>query len=163
RRSQDYTAGDATALAPSRVPSLLALEIPAARWPAVGSSRHSPLNPRDEHRKPALGRAPDTWRTAQARDQCRTDHGCEVHGKETAATVAGLEDLAAQSRRRHCIDGSVRGPDHLVSVVVRTTYLAARSSRVSVGGSHVASDRGMDCPPVDRGIRVAAGAALHHS
>src|SRR5262249_49633463 len=43
--------------------------------------------------------------TAQARHQCRTDHGCEVHGKETATAVAGLEDLPVQSHRRHCVDG----------------------------------------------------------
>src|SRR5262249_5060630 len=112
-------AGDAAALAPGRVPSLLALEIPTAWWPPAGSNRHSPLDPRDEHCKPALGCAPDTWGTAQARHQCRTDHGCEVHGKETATAVAGLEDLPAQSCRRHRVDGSVPASDHLVSDVVR--------------------------------------------
>jgi hypothetical protein len=39
-------AGDAPALAPCRLPSLLALEIPPARWPAADSSGHSPPHSR---------------------------------------------------------------------------------------------------------------------
>ena len=101
--------------------------------------------------------------TAQARHRCGPDHGRKVHGKEATTAVAGLEDLSTQSRRRHCIDGSVPGPDNLLSAVVRIADLAAWSSRASVGGRHGASDSGMDCSPTDRGIRVAAGAALHHS
>ena len=162
-RSEDHNAGDPAALAPCRLPSLLALEVPAARWSAVDPGRHSPSDPRDEHCKPALGRAPNTRGTAQARHRCRPDHGRKVHGKETAIAVAGLEDVPAQSRRRHCIDGSVPGPDDLFSAVVRIADLAAWSSRASVGGRHGASDSGMDCPPIDRGIRVAASAALPHS
>ena len=34
-RTEDYKAGDAAALAPCRLPSVLALEIPSARWPAA--------------------------------------------------------------------------------------------------------------------------------
>jgi ABC transporter substrate binding protein len=94
---QDHYPSDAVTLAPGWVPSLLALEIPTARRAAVGTNGYSPLDPRDEHRKPTLGRAPDPWGTTQARHQCRTDHGCEVHGKETGAAIAGLEDLTAQS------------------------------------------------------------------
>ena len=81
-RSEDYKAGDAAALAPRRLPSLLALEIPTARWSADDTGGHSPPHPRDECRKPALGRTPDTRRTAQARHRCRTDHGRKVHGEE---------------------------------------------------------------------------------
>jgi transposase InsO family protein len=51
-----------------------------------------------------VGSAPDSWRTAQARDQCRSDHGCKIHGQEKAATVAGLEDLSSQSRRWYRVD-----------------------------------------------------------
>src|SRR5262245_28754970 len=162
-RSEDHKAGDAAALAPRWVPSLLALEIPTAGWPAVGTGRHSLLDPRDEHCKPTLGCAPDTRGIAQARHRCRTDYGCKVHGEEAATAVAGVEDLPAQSHRRHRIDGSVSGPDDLVSAVVRIADPAARSSRASVGGCHGASDCGMDCPPTDRGIWVAADAPLHHS
>jgi hypothetical protein len=50
--------------------------------------------------------------------ECRADHRGKIHGEEKAATVAGLEDLSAQSCRRHCVDGFVRSPDDLVSAVV---------------------------------------------
>src|SRR6266446_6209564 len=65
--SEDYQAGDTAALAPCRLPSLLALEIPTARWPTADAGRHSPSHSRDERRQPALGRSADTRRTTQAR------------------------------------------------------------------------------------------------
>src|SRR5215207_4054313 len=58
-------------------------------------------------------------RTAQAWHRCRPDHRGKIHGEEKAATVPRLEDLSSQSCRRHRIDGHVRGPDDLVSAVVR--------------------------------------------
>jgi len=39
-RSEDHKAGDAAALAPCRLPSLLALEIPTARWPTADTGQH---------------------------------------------------------------------------------------------------------------------------
>src|SRR6266404_5693448 len=60
----------------------------------------------------------DPRRTAQAWHRCRADHRGKIHGEEKAATVAGLEDLSAQSCRRHCVDGFVRSADDLVSAVV---------------------------------------------
>ena len=127
-RFENYKTGDANPLAPRRIPSLLALEIPTARGPAEDSCRYSPPHSRDECRKPALGCTADTRRTAQARHRCRTDHGRKVHGEEKAAAVSGLEDLPSQSCRRHCLDGSVPGPHDLVSAVVRIPDLAAQSS-----------------------------------
>src|SRR5258708_34234542 len=41
-RSEDYKAGDAAALAPCRLPSVLALEIPPGRLRAADNSGHSP-------------------------------------------------------------------------------------------------------------------------
>jgi len=58
-----------------------------------------------------------------------------AHGDEKAATVAGLEELSAQSCRRHCVDGFVRSPDDLVSAVVWISDLAAFPPRGSVAGS----------------------------
>ena len=92
-RPEDYKAGDADALAPRWFPSLLALEIPTARWPAENSGGHPPPHSRDERGKPALGRTAGTRRIAQARHRCRTDHGRKVHGEEEDAAVAGLEDF----------------------------------------------------------------------
>jgi hypothetical protein len=40
-RSEDHKAGDAAALAPCRPASLLALEIPTARWPTADGGKHS--------------------------------------------------------------------------------------------------------------------------
>src|SRR3979490_1514102 len=47
---EDCKARDVDELAPRRLPSLLALEIPTARWPAEDSGRHSPPHSRDERR-----------------------------------------------------------------------------------------------------------------
>jgi transposase InsO family protein len=116
-RPEDHKAADAAALAPCGHPSLLALEIPPARWPAKDTGGHSPAHSRDEYRQPALGRSADTWRTSQAQHRCWTDHGRKVHGEEEDAAVAGLEDLPSQSCRRHRIDGPVPGPDVFVSLL----------------------------------------------
>src|SRR3984893_7801798 len=59
-RPKDCKAGDADVLAPRRLPSLLGLEIPTARWPAEDTGGHPPPHSRDKRRKPALGRTPDT-------------------------------------------------------------------------------------------------------
>jgi hypothetical protein len=62
-------------------------------------------------------------------NRCRADHGGKIHGEEKTATVAGLEDLSAQSCRRHCVDGFVRRPDDLVSAVVWISDLLQHSRR----------------------------------
>src|SRR4030095_3287745 len=98
-------------------PSLLALEITTAWWPAKDTNGYSPAHSRHEHREPALGSTVDPRRTAQAWHRCRADHRGKILGEEKAATVARLEGLSAQSCRRHCIDGFVRSPDDLVSAV----------------------------------------------
>src|SRR5438132_418320 len=88
----------------SGVPSLLAVEITTARWPTKDTSGHPPAHSRHEHREPTLGSTADPRRTAQARHRCRADHRVKIHGEAKAATVAGLEDLSAQSCRRDCLD-----------------------------------------------------------
>src|ERR1700746_2307050 len=85
-------------------------------------------------REPALGSATDPWRTAQAWHRCRADHRGKIHGQEKAAAIAGLEDLSAQSCRRHCVDGFVRSPDDLISAVVWTSDPAAFPPRACVAG-----------------------------
>src|SRR5262245_15862667 len=47
-------------LAPCRLPSLLVLEVPTARWPTDDSGGHSRPHSRNKYRQPALGRSPDT-------------------------------------------------------------------------------------------------------
>jgi Integrase core domain len=87
-------------LAPRWFPRLLALEVPTARWSARDTSGHSPPQPRDERRKPALGRTSNTRRTAQARRRCRTDYSRKVYGEEENAAIAGLD-----IRDRDCVYG----------------------------------------------------------
>jgi len=53
--------------------------------------------------------------------------GGKIHDEEKAATCTGLEDLSAQSFRRHCVDGFVRGPDHSFRLLYG--FLILRHSR----------------------------------
>ena len=123
------------------------LEIMRARRPAKDTGGHSPTHSRHERREPALGSATDPWRTAQAWHRCRADHRGKIHGQEKAAAIAGLEDLSAQSCRRHCVDGFVRSPDDLVSAVVWTSDPAAFPPRACVAGCDRTPERPLDCPP----------------
>src|SRR5262249_28101088 len=150
RRPEDYQAGDAAALAPCRLPSLLEMEIPPARWPAADTGGHSPPHSRNECRQPAMGRSADPRRTAQAWHRCRTDHGRKVYGEEEDAAVAGLEDLPSQSCRRHRIDGSVPGPDDFVSAVVRIANPATQSPQASVARCNPPSEPPMDSPDIGK-------------
>src|SRR5712664_1592383 len=97
------------------------------------------------------------------RHRCRADHRGKIHGQEKATTVAGLEDLSAQSCRRHCVDGFVRSPDDLVSAVVWISDLAAFPPPASVAGCDRTPERPLDCPSTDRGLRLATDAAIYHS
>jgi len=108
-RPENSQAAHGDPLAPRRVPSLLALEITTARWPAEDTDGHSPAHSRHEHREPALGSTADPRRTAQAWHRCRADHRGKIHGEEKAATVARLENLFAQSCRRYRVDGATEG------------------------------------------------------
>src|SRR5262249_3696108 len=93
-RTENSQAADGDPLAPRWVPSLLVLEITTAWWPAQGAGGHSPPHSRYERREPTLGSTADPRRTAQAWHRCWADHRGKIHGEETAATVAGLEDLS---------------------------------------------------------------------
>src|SRR5262249_8266541 len=162
-RTENSQAADGDPLAPRWFPSLLALEIPTAPWPAKDTGGHSPAHSRHERREPALGSTADPRRTAQAWHRCRADHRGKIHGEEKATTVAGLEDLSAQSRRRRCVDGFVRSPDDLVSAVVWISDLTAFPARASVAERDRASERPLDCPSADRSVRLATGAAIYRS
>src|SRR6266571_4931110 len=110
-----------------------------------------------------LGSTADPRRTAQAWHRCRADHRGKIHGEEKAATVAGLEDLSAQSCRRYCVDGFVRSPDDLVSAVVWISDFAAFPPRASVAGCDRTSERPLDCPSTDRSLRLATDATIYRS
>src|SRR6266481_8899106 len=68
------------------------------------------------------------------------------------SSSAKREDLSAQSCRRHCVDGLVRSPDDLVSVVVWISALAAFPPRASMAGCDRTPERPLDCPSIDRSV-----------
>jgi hypothetical protein len=162
RRENHYTS-DPAALAPRWISSLLALEISVPRWSAIDPGGRSPIDPRDERRKSVVGRSAHSWRAAQARHRCRTDHGSKVHSEETPTAFTGLENLPQQPCRRHRVHGSVLGANGLVWAVVRAVNFAAQSSRASMVGRNCPPHRRVDSLSTNRGIWVAASAALPYS
>src|SRR6516225_4450807 len=148
-RTENSQTADGDPLAPRWVPSLLALEITTAWWPAKDTGGHSPAHSRHERREPALGSTADPRRTAQAWHRCRADHRGKIYGEEKAATVARLEKLSAQSCGRYRINGFIRTADDLVSTVVRISNHAAFPPRAFVAGCDRAPERPLDCPSTD--------------
>ena len=65
--SHNHPAGDARALAQSRISLLLALEVAPTGRATADRDGAARLDPANEHRKSALGRATYPRRTAQAR------------------------------------------------------------------------------------------------
>src|SRR3954454_3551846 len=103
-----------SALASRWFPPVLALEVSKRSWQAEGASRSSAADPRDEPGKSFLGRSSHPWRASQARNRCRPDLGCQVHGPTKAPALAGLENVSSQSCRLDRLDRSIRGPDDLI-------------------------------------------------
>jgi hypothetical protein len=68
--TENSQAAHSDPLAPRWFPSLLALEVTTARWPAKDAGGHSPAHSGHEHREPALGSSADPRRTAQAWHRC---------------------------------------------------------------------------------------------
>src|SRR5262245_11203670 len=70
-----------------------------------------------------------------------------------------MEDLSAQSCRRHRVEGFVRSPDALVSAVIWISDLAAFAPPDSVAGCAHTPEPPLDCSSTDRSLRLATGAA----
>ena len=81
--------------------------------------------------------------------RCQADDCSKIHGKEKAATVARLENLPSQSRRRYRIDRPVRRPHDFVSAAVRTSGPAAFAAGTFVVGCDGTSKCRMDCPSIN--------------
>src|ERR1700748_1361032 len=91
----NHPARDGGALAQGRLSLLLALEVaPTGRATADrhGAAR---VDPADERRKSALGRATHPRRTAQARVGDRAIERCQVHGQTTGAAQPGMANFLA--------------------------------------------------------------------
>ena len=147
-------------LAPEGFSPVLAMEVKIAWWPSEAVGRHQAIDPRHQPCQPALGCTKDTRRAAQAWHRCRADDGRQVYGEEKETAVARMEDVSAQSCRRHCLDGLVCGPDHLVSTAVWAADFEARPPRNVVSYSNQTSQRRMDKSPIDGGLRLGGGAML---
>src|ERR1700675_4389590 len=76
---------------------------------------------------PFMGRTTASWRASQARHRCRTNHRCKVYGERKATAVPRVEDVPSQSRRRHRVDGPIRGSDHLIPTALWVADTASRS------------------------------------
>src|SRR5258705_11551297 len=101
-------------MAPCRVQIVLELEVAARWWPTNRTAGDTQAYPRDEYCQSAVGSATDSWRTAQARHQYRTDERGQVYGQAKTPAVPRLEDLYPRPCRRHRGYGSVCRADNLV-------------------------------------------------
>jgi hypothetical protein len=88
---------------------------------------------------PLWGRTTYPWRASQARHRCWANHRCKVYGEGKATAVPRVEDASSQSRRRHRVDGPVRGCDTLIPTALRVADTTTRSPPNPMAGS--------DCAP----------------
>src|SRR6516162_2920009 len=110
-----------------------------------------------------MGRPADPWGATQARHQCRPNHRGQVHGNEKTATLARLEDLPAQSCRRHRRNGHVCRTDGVVSIALRAFDPAACAPGAAVVGGNSPSERPMGRTAIDRSIRLEGRTAIPYS
>src|SRR6202040_2333321 len=135
----DRHTGGSDPLALCRLPSVLALEIKTVQWPSKDPVGNPSAHSRDQSRQPIMGRTTDPWRVSQARHRCRANHRCKVYGEGKATAVPRVEDVPSQSRRRHRVDGPVRGSDTLIPTALRVADTTTRSPPNPMAGS--------DCAP----------------
>jgi hypothetical protein len=86
---------DPRTLASSRLPSVLAVEIPLSWRPTEDRWGTARADPPDERRKSAMGCAAHPWRAAQARLRGRAIQRREVHGQAMWTAVSGVAHLPA--------------------------------------------------------------------
>src|SRR6266436_7052951 len=91
----DRPSRDSRTLASSRLPSVLAVEIPLSWRPTEDRWGTARADPPDERRKSAMGCAAHSWRAAQARLRGRSVQRGEVHGQAMWTAVPGLVHLPA--------------------------------------------------------------------
>src|SRR5260370_13419601 len=147
-RFEDRQAGDRDPLASCRLSSVLALEIKTAHWPSKDPAGNPSAHSRDQSRQPIVGRTTDSWRASQARHRCRANHRCKVYGEGEATAVPRVEVVPSQSRRRHRVDGPIRGPDNLIPTALRVADTTTRSPPNPVAGSDRVPNGGVDFAPV---------------
>jgi hypothetical protein len=89
-----YQAGDGDRLASQGFPAVLDVEDSAGKAGPTGGPGGRPiLDSYDEPRQPAVGRAADSRRTAQAWYCRRRNEREQVHGPQSQTTIADVADL----------------------------------------------------------------------
>ena len=94
------------------------------------------------------------------RHRCRADQRCQVPGAQEGSTVAGLEDVPAQSCRWYRSDGLVRGADHRVQAPLRAADYGPRPTTNPLARRYRTPNGGMDCQPADSGLWLGATPSL---
>ena len=119
-----------------------------------------PTDPRHEPGQSTVGRSADPWRTAQARNRRWPNLGRQIYGEAQEASIARVEDLSPQPRRRDRIDGPVCRSDNLISAALWLADFTARPTPNVMAGSDGAPDRRMDRPTTHRGLRLGKDAEI---
>src|SRR5947209_3879740 len=101
----DHPARDARALASSRLPSVLALEIPLSWRPTEDRCGTARVDPADKRGKSLVGSAAYSWRAAQARLRGRSVQRRKVlarHRPHEGAAGRMIESAQCHTHRRGC-------------------------------------------------------------
>src|SRR5438876_10758531 len=85
----DHPSRDSRTLASSRLPSVLAVEIPLSWRPTEDRCGTARADPADERGKFAVGSAAHPWRTTQARLRSRSVERREIHGQAMRPALSG--------------------------------------------------------------------------
>jgi hypothetical protein len=78
------------ALAPTRLSNVVDLEEPPSHRATDRAHRHPDADPYDGASEPSLGRAADSWRTAEAWDRRLSDNRCEIHAALVSVCLAKI-------------------------------------------------------------------------
>src|SRR6266852_1810020 len=82
----------------------------------------------------------------------RTDQPFSISILPRGARQRRSEDIPSQSRRRHRVDGPIRGSDNLIPTALRAAATASRSPPNPVVGGDCAPNGRMDFAPTHRGL-----------
>src|SRR5215207_6683373 len=110
--------------------------------------------------EPWVGRAADSWRTAEIGDRRLSGDGREIHAAPTPASVPDLAHLLAESRRPDRGGRFFRGPDGDLPPLVRPGAPRSRSATHPAYRGHRTSDGGVDGPTTARGASMERGVSL---
>src|SRR5262245_6087445 len=108
--ARDRHAGDRHCVAPTQFPTVVDLEESASPRAPDSARQHPHPDSRDGRGEPALGRAADARRTAEARHRRVSGDRREIHGLSPPGTLADVAHVPEQSRRSARRRRFLRGP-----------------------------------------------------